>query len=193
MSQTTETLNLDVLPLTAERVDDFFRLHSVEQGCGWCYCVAWWTPTWQGWGERTAEENYKMRMDLFDQGHHDGYLAYREGEPIGWCQVGRRDRLPKLLDQFDLAQASEGPDIWSITCFLVAPKWRRKKVATTMLAAILDDLRARGVEIVEAYPKRDDAMDDLDLWNGAESMYLQAGFEVVRDHDERPILRILLT
>jgi hypothetical protein len=58
-----------------------------------------------------------------------------------------------------------------------------------MLSAILDDLRARGVEIVEAYPKREEAMDDLDLWNGAESMFIQAGFKVVREDDERPILR----
>ncbi|MGD8605006.1 MAG: GNAT family N-acetyltransferase [Anaerolineales bacterium] len=189
MSKNNETLKVEVLPLTSERVDDFFEIHSVEQGCGWCFCVAWWTPTWQGWGERTAEDNYQMRMDLFEQGHYDGYLAYVEGEPIGWCQVGRRSRLKKLLDQFEIQDTSADQEVWSITCFLVVPQWRRKKVATTMLASILEDLQARGVEIVEAYPKREEAMDDLDLWNGAESMYVQAGFKVFRDDQERPILR----
>lgn len=193
MSQTHTTLQLDVVPLSGDRVDDFFRLHSIERGCGWCFCVAWWTPSWQGWGERTAEDNYKLRLDLFEQGHYDGYLAYAQGDPIGWCQVGPRSRLLKLIDQFGLQQTSDGPEIWSITCFLVAPNYRRRKVATSMLTAILEDLKGRGVEVVEAYPKREEAMDDLDLWNGAESMYLQAGFEIVRDDDERPILRKSLT
>lgn len=189
MGKVNEALKLEVLPVTANRVGDFFQIHSVEHGCGWCFCVAWWTPTWQGWGERTAEDNHKLRMELFEQGHYDGYLAYVDGEPIGWSQVGRRSRLKKLLDQFGLQETSEGPEVWSITCFLVIPKWRRQKVATTMLASILEDLKARGVEIVEAYPKREEAMDDLDLWNGAESMYVHAGFKVIDDDDERPILR----
>ena len=154
MKPISESLKLDVVPMSADRVDDFFKLHSVEQGCGWCYCVAWWTPTWQGWGERTAEENYKMRLELFERGHYDGYLAYAEGEPVAWCQVGRRERLKKLLDQFGLEEASDGPEIWSITCFLVAPQWRRQKVATTMLAAILGDLNGWMIPICGRALKR---------------------------------------
>lgn len=189
MGKKTGVPRLKVVQLSAETVDDFFQLHSIEYGCGWCYCVAWWTPSWQGWGERTAEDNYNLRMELFNQGHYDGYLAYVGGEPVGWCQAGRRNRLEKLNDQFDLQESASDSEIWSITCFLVSPEWRRKRVAATMLGKVLDDLRKRGVTTVEAYPKRGEDQDELDLWNGAEAMYLQAGFEVIKDDDERPILR----
>ena len=189
MSRRASAKKVKVVRMTADRVDDFFKLHSIDYGCGWCFCVAWWTPSWQGWGERTAEENFEFRMELFNRGEYDGYLAYIDGEPIGWCQVGRRGRLQKLMDQFELTEEPEAPEIWSITCFLVSPDWRRKKVATSMLTQVLKDLKKRGVEQVEAYPKRGDDLDDLDLWNGAETMFLEAGFEVIREDDQRPILR----
>ena len=105
----------EVRRLTAELVDDFFRLHSEENGCGWCCCVAWWVPTWEGWGDRSANENRALREKLFKQGEYDGYLLYVDDEPVGWCQVGPRDRLEKLVGQFSLAP---DPSAWAITCFL---------------------------------------------------------------------------
>lgn len=189
MGKGASNTEVEVARMAADRVDDFFQLHSIDHGCGWCFCVAWWTPTWQGWGERTAEENFELRMDLFNRGEFDGYLAYIDGNPIGWCQVGRRKRLQKLMEQFELSEDPGAFEIWSITCFLVSPEYRRQKVATLMLAEVLEDLRKRGVEQVEAYPKRGEDLDDLDLWNGAEAMFVKAGFEVVRQDDQRPVLR----
>ncbi len=81
---------IEVHPFEESRRPDFFRLHSEANGCGWCCCVAWWTPTWEGWGERTAEENLRLREALFDRGEHDGYILYLDHEPVGWCQAGPR-------------------------------------------------------------------------------------------------------
>src|SRR5262245_26931057 len=101
-----------VRPLTAALRDDFYRFHSGDEG--WCYCVAWHVPTWDGWTERTDGENRAVRDALFDRGEHDGYLLYAGGEPSGWCQAGPRDRLPKLVASYGLA-----PDVsvWALTCF----------------------------------------------------------------------------
>jgi GNAT superfamily N-acetyltransferase len=118
------------------RRDDFRRLHSDENGAGWCRCVAWWVPTWEGWGERTAAENASLRDSLCDAGEYDGYLAFDRLEPVGWCQVGPRDRLAKLVLQLGFE-----PDAatWAITCFLVAPSHRGQGVARTLLRHALDD------------------------------------------------------
>jgi hypothetical protein len=89
-------------PLSRERVDGFYELHAGPER-GWCSCVAWWVPDWEGFGERTAEENRALREALFARGEYDGYLAYADGRAVGWAQVGRRDRLAKLLSQFSLA------------------------------------------------------------------------------------------
>ncbi len=96
-----------VVPLDASRCSDFYRIHSPANGSGWCYCVAWYVPTWQGWRQRTAEENRALREDLPQHDRYDGYLLYVDQKPVGWCQCGPRDRFPKLLEQYELTPDPE--------------------------------------------------------------------------------------
>jgi GNAT superfamily N-acetyltransferase len=158
--------------LDASRVGDFARLHCAANGAEWCQCVAWWTPTWQGWGERSADENAALRGDLFASGEHDGYLAYVGAEPVGWCQVGPRDRLPKLAHQFALLPDS---DTWAITCFFVAPQHRRMGLASFLLEEVLADLHRHGVRRVEAFPRA--AFESVeDSWTGPRDIFEREGF-----------------
>ena len=102
--------------LDAATVPDFFRVHATAEGPAWCSCVAWWVPDWNGWSERTAAENRAFREELFARGEHDGYLCYDDGAPVGWCQCGPRDRLPKLLRTYGLEPDSS---VWAVSCFHV--------------------------------------------------------------------------
>jgi GNAT superfamily N-acetyltransferase len=180
----------EVHRLTAENRADFFRLHNDEHDAGWCFCVAWWVRIWEGWGERSAEQNRTLREALFERcDQYDGYLLYVDDEPVGWCQAGPRDRLEKLARQFNL---EPDPDTWALTCFLIAPQVRGQGMAASLLAGVLDDLRARGVKRVEAFPKRGEGLDAGDLWNGPEAMFRAAGFAVVRDDPARPVLALRL-
>ena len=138
-----------VFPLEASRREDFYRIHSKTNGANWCYCVAWWVPTWVGWGQRAAEENRSLRERLFQRGQYDGYLLYVDGDPAGWCQCGLRDRPPKLLKQYNLLSA---PGVWAITCFLVAPHLKKSGLTHQFLTGGLQDLRRRGVPRVQAFP-----------------------------------------
>ncbi len=172
------------------RRDDFFHLHGDSPDCGLCFCVAWHVPTWEGWGNRTAAQNRRLREELLDRGEYDGYLLYADGRPAAWCQAGPRDRLKKLTAQFGLA-----PDrsAWALTCFLVAPEFRRRGVCTHLLDAVLADLRTReGVVRVEAFPKRGAGLDAGELWNGPESIFEAAGFEIFVDDPRRPVYALSL-
>jgi ribosomal protein S18 acetylase RimI-like enzyme len=184
-----EAERIEIHALEASRRKDFYRLHSPENGHGWCRCTAWWTPTWEGWGERSAEENQALRESLMERGEFDGYLLYVNGEPAGWCQVGRRDRLAKLVRQFQLPP-DEG--VWAITCFLIAPGYRGRGLATALLREVLQDLQGKGVRWVEAYPKRGEGLEAEDLWTGPEAMWLRAGFKVAREDAARPVLYLEL-
>ncbi len=184
MSESREVVRFD-----PSRRGDFFRLHGAANGCGWCFCVAWWVPTWDGWGERTAVENRRLREELFDRGEHDGYLLYSGGVPAGWCQAGPRDRLAKLVRQF--ARPAD-PEAWAITCFQIAPAHRRQGLAGYLLAEVLADLKQRGARRVEAYPKRAAEFDPLEMWTGPESLYAKAGFRVLADHARGPVLGLEL-
>jgi GNAT superfamily N-acetyltransferase len=174
-----------IVPMQAEHRAAFFALHSEANGCGWCRCVAWWVESWDGWGERTAEENTCLREALFDRGQYDGYLAFAGERAVGWCQVGPRDRLEKLVGQFGLTR---DPDVYAVTCFLVAPSHRRQGLTRRLLASVLDDLRTRGVQRVEAFPKRGDDLEAGELWTGPRAVFEAAGFQVVSEHERGPVL-----
>jgi GNAT superfamily N-acetyltransferase len=166
------------------RQGDFDALHCEANGAGWCRCVAWWVPTWDGWGERTEAQNAALRGSLCDAGEYDGCLAYIGAQVVGWCQAGPRDRLPKLVSQFGL-----DPDaaVWAVTCFLVAPEHRRRGVARALLDAVCVEASARGASRIEAFPRRG-VHDDGDAWNGPEALFVSAGFGVMRDDPVRPVL-----
>lgn len=183
-------MNLEVKRFHKALVDDFYRLHGAGNNAGWCFCVAWWVDGWNDWSGRTAAQNRRRRDRLLDSGEYDGYLLFLDKEPVGWCQVGPRDRLAKLTAQFDL---NPDPETWAITCFLIKPGHRRSGLAGILLHNILHDLKKRGIKRVEAYPKRGIQLADLDLWNGPEQLYLRAGFSVVSDSSSRPVLGLELS
>ncbi len=178
---------VEVRRLDASRRADFWRVHCEANGEGWCCCTAWWVPTWEGWGNRSATENRALRESLFDRGEFDGYILYEDGTPVAWCQAGPRDRLGKLARQFGLAP---DPGTWAMTCFVVPPPWRRKGYAARLLREATADMGARGARRVEAFPKRGEGLEPGALWNGPEAMFLAAGFRVVRDDPVRPVLAL---
>lgn len=158
--------------LDAQSVQDFWTLHS-DAGCGNCFCVAWWVPTWVGWEKRSAEENRSFRQELFARGEYDGYLLYHADVPIGWCQVGPRDRLVKIVKTFDL---SPDPKVQAITCFFLRKEWRSQGIGTWFLSQVLQELRSQGVHRVEGFPSTEPGHESGEIWTGTKGMFQKAGF-----------------
>jgi len=166
-------VEFEILRFGPDLEADFQRLMDGDEGCSWCRCVAWWVPGWEGFGDRSAADNRQLREELLARGEYDGYLAFREDECVGWCQVGPRDRFPKLAQEHELAP---DPDSFAITCFYVPESERRRGVARAMLRAVLADLDARSVKRVEAFPRSEDALQSGEQWTGPRSLFAQNGF-----------------
>lgn len=164
---------------------DFFRVHSKSNQHDFCFCTAWWVPTWEEWEDRKADENRLLRERLLNKGEFDGYLLYVDGIPVGWSQVGLQDRLQKLRQQFSLETDGE---TWVITCFFIAPDYVRMGFASHLLNTIINELRVRGVKRVLAFPKKTADLDAADLWNGPYSMFVEAGFSVLKEARTRTVL-----
>jgi GNAT superfamily N-acetyltransferase len=177
-------VTLSVVPLESARCGDFYRVHGDAHDTGWCFCVAWWVPTWDNWGDRTTGENRDLRNLLFDRGQYDGYLLYRDDEAVGWCQCGPRDRLTKLCQQYDLE-----PDttVWAITCFVLTPPVRQQGLAHHLLREMLRDLKCQGVRHVQGFPRRGDGLDSGEVWTGPESLFQKAGFTIEGHAPRGPI------
>lgn len=182
-------MKIETLPLEKARIADFYRVHSKANGADWCFCTAWWVPTWEGWGDRTAEENRAFRDSLFAQGMYDGYLLYADDEPVGWCQCGKRDRLTKLVESHGLQPDS---DVIAITCFFIAPRYRGHELAHRLLQGVLRDLQNKGEKRVQAFPCHRQGLPPEDVWTGPESLYQQAGFRRVKKCEKRTVMELRL-
>jgi GNAT superfamily N-acetyltransferase len=128
--------------------------------------------------------NHQDKGELVEQRRTHGVLVYAEREPVGWCQYGRRDELPRIdhLRRFrDLA----GDDVdWRITCFVVRKEHRRRGAAAAALKGALDAMRKRGGGLVEGYPVVVDSTSRrtrLPAGNhfGTVSMFRKQGFKTV--------------
>ena len=167
--------------------EDFFEFHS--RVGGECFCTAWWVPTWEEWSKTTAASNRQTRMELLTKGEFDGYLIYADDQAVGWCQVGLRDRLAKVLEQFNL---TIDPKTWAITCFQIDPQFQKTGLASQLLSHVLDHLQKKGVERVEVYPKLNAALPANQHWTGPLLMYQKAGFSKVRKNKSRAVYAISL-
>jgi ribosomal protein S18 acetylase RimI-like enzyme len=178
-------MEIKVERLTPANQKDFFAFHTAVGGE--CFCTAWWVPTWAEWSERTADQNRALREELLQRGEYDGYLLYVDGVVAGWCQVGKRDRLGKLVGQFSFEPE---PEIWSITCFQISPEKRRQGLAEQLLRAVLLELIKRGAKQVQAYPKIDADLPDGSQWTGPRGLYEKVGFIKHGDNKTRAVFQI---
>jgi GNAT superfamily N-acetyltransferase len=144
-------------------------------------------PTWDGWAERSAEENTSLRHLLCTRGEWDGLLAYDAEHAVGWCQVGPRDRLGKLVAQLEL---DPDPSAWCVSCFLVAPSHRGRGVAAALLAAAIALARAEGAGRLEGYPREGGRLEEGEAWTGPGALFTSAGFEVVRSATPRSVVSL---
>lgn len=129
---------------------------------------------------KRAASNREEKRELVENGRSHGILVFSHGEPVGWCQYGSAEELPRI-DTYPgyrkLAGERERDKLWRITCFVVVRTHRRRGVASIALEAALDAIRKKGGGLVEAYP--------IVRWGsyreylGTVSMFQKAGFKIV--------------
>ena len=166
--------------------EDFYAVHSAA---GQCFCVAWWVSTWEGWDDRTADDNRGLREQLLAENQYDGYLFYVDDAPAGWCQVGLRDRLPKLVEAHAL---SSDPDAFAISCLLLLPHMRGRGLAGVFLAGVIDDLRSRGVKRVEVFPRLGEGLSADEVWTGPQRLFDSLGFQLEQAGERRGVMSLRL-
>jgi ribosomal protein S18 acetylase RimI-like enzyme len=180
---------LEVHPVTPDRWDDLADLAGERGFTSGCWCM-WWRVTSKEFDERHGVGLRRDLHQLVTTGPEPGLLAYVDGVPAGWVAVAPRDDYPRLDRSPKLRRLDDRP-VWSITCFTIDRRHRRRGVAAALLDAAVEFARQRGAEVVEAYPidtaggKRSSA----DLYTGTLAMFERAGFEEVARRGGRPIVR----
>lgn len=156
------------------RWGDFERLFEGKGGPSYCWCMAWrQLPAGVDRNDRSAKKA-AMRQRV-GAGEPVGLLAYRDGEPVGWCSVAPRTSFRPLG-----GVAYDGVDddeVWSIVCFFVHRSARGSGAARLLLDAAVAHAERSGAKVVEGYPV--DPESPSYRFMGYVSMFAQAGFEEV--------------
>ncbi len=114
---------------------------------------------------------------------------YRDGQPVGWCQFGRRADLPRVergRKYMALAGSLGELPTWRITCFFVDRPARRTGIARFALHAALAAIERQGGGLVEAYPATHGRA--VATWFGSVGMFEREGFKVVRPFGQSNLL-----
>jgi GNAT superfamily N-acetyltransferase len=180
---------LEVHPVTPERWGDLADLAGERGFTSGCWCM-WWRVTSKEFDERHGAGLRRDLQRLVDAGRAPGLLAYVDGVPAGWVAVAPRDEYPRLDRSPKLRRLDDRP-VWSITCFTIDRRHRRRGVAAVLLDAAVDFAQERGAEVVEAYPidTAGATRSSAELYTGTLAMFERAGFEEVARRGGRPIVR----
>lgn len=184
-----------VIPLTADRWPDVEALFGASGACYGCWCQYWRMPRAE-WRKSKAAANRTALRAQAGSGRPPGLIGYdAAGQPVGWVSLGPRDDFPGLRSGRFFGETPDTPGVWSIVCFYVPAKHRRRHVAEGLLQGAVADARRAGARILEAYPW------DLSVKTAAASslyvgtlpLFRRAGFAVAsRLVPHRPVVRLAL-
>ncbi len=155
----------------------------------WCWCMHHHVSSYsmpESKQPRTRAQravgNRRRKAELVKQGRAHGILVYADGEPVGWCQYGPREELPRVDNSRkyrNLAPEDSRERLWRITCFVVDKKYRKSGVASAALNTALESIRNKGGGLVEAIPVSKTDQGPGYMCTGTVSMFEKAGFKIV--------------
>lgn len=181
--------DLEIHPLTPDRWPDFETLFGPHGAYSGCWCMWWRLPR----SEFTLQQGEGNRLALkavVESGAPTGLLAYLDGTPAGWVALAPREHYTSLERSTVLKRVDQQP-VWSIVCFYIQRKARRRGLMSALILAACDFAAANGAAIVEAYPILTSGnAPPVSTYMGNLNVFLQSGFvEVARPKPKRPILR----
>ena len=181
--------------------DDYLAFFDHESGPAFadnpewstCYCQFYRIARALDWKSFGGEHNRTAARASIACGEAEGYLARADGAMVGWLHAAPRHKLPHAFERLKVEPPPiDVPvhDAAVIVCFVIAPAWRRKGVASALLDGALEDLRARGVALVDAFPfKSGDSVSPADHYHGPMPLFASRGFEPIGENDDVVVMR----
>lgn len=184
---------ITVHPVSAGRIGDWLQLFDHDGFAGnpdWasCYCLEPHLPPADDESERPWRVNRQTMIDRLERGATFGYLAYVDGAPAGWVNASIRADYGALAD---IDPGGPAPaSVVGVSCFVVAPPYRRHGVAGALLDRVIADAAGRGAAWIEAYPHTDAAKAaEAHHFRGARPMFDARGFAPVEVLERLTVMR----
>lgn len=183
-------MEITIKQLTPELLDDylnFFDHITFSEHPDWsdCYCFSFhFVGPDEEWKQ---EKNRASVIKFISEGRMKGYLAYSDGQPVGWCNVNNRLNYERLLKYYDFIDRKE-KKICSVVCFTIHPDFRRKGVAQKLLEQVCADYAKLNYDYIEAYPGKGDLSTEAH-YKGPIEMYERLNFGVVKEYPDYFVVR----
>lgn len=173
-------------PVTPDRFDDFADIVNPSRRARACWCVS---PRLRAQDVRDlGGGDRETAMRTLCERRPPGVVTYRDGDAVGWCNLGPRTEIPRLVGSRLIRPVDDVP-VWSIVCLVVRAGHRRQGVTGRLIDGAVAWARSQGAPAVEAYPvepprgKNGARMDNARLFVGTRSMFERAGFDVIGTTD----------
>jgi len=171
-------LGVEIRPASPDLWPALADLFSAGGDPKWCWCQFWRKPG-SNWSNTTADDNRRDLEALVGTEPAPGLVALDDGVAIGWVGLGPREDFPRLTRSRVLPRLP-GDGVWSINCFVVARKARRRGVADALLAAAVAYARQHGARELEGFPvdTGGERMPSAGAYTGTRRMFERNGFEL---------------
>jgi GNAT superfamily N-acetyltransferase len=169
-------------PVTPDRFEDFADVVNRSRRANHCWCLSHRlrAADIEQLGQGSREQ--AMRR-LCEREHPPGVVTYRDGEPLGWCNIGPRSEIPRLAGSRLIRPVDDVP-VWSIVCVVVRSGHRGQHVTAPLLEGAVAYAASHGAPAVEAYPVAPTGRMDLTMaFVGTTSMFEPLGFRIVGTTD----------
>jgi GNAT superfamily N-acetyltransferase len=192
--------DLEIRPLTPERLPDLASLFEQGGDPKWCWCAYFRIRGFDFSKGSKARHRAAMEAATYEtnrEGRAPGLVAYDGDEAVGWMSIGPREDYERLAHSTVLQPLDDKP-VWSIVCFVVGRQSRGRGLAEDLLQAGIDYARDHGATLVEAYPvdvAEGQRIASGDAYRGTLTMFERAGFKVTELRNTpgsgtpRPIVR----
>jgi GNAT superfamily N-acetyltransferase len=173
-------------PLTQERLPDLLRFAEQHGKFRYCSCMRWRLSS-TDFQRSTKESRGAALADLVNHGMPVGVLAYRSGDPVGWCSIAPRESYAALERYRALPRIDAAP-VWSVVCFFVDRRVRGQGVTLGLLQAAVAYARSHGAAVIEGYPVAPGPR--LYTYMGSPATFQRAGFrDVTPPGQARQVMR----
>ncbi|MDX1569626.1 MAG: GNAT family N-acetyltransferase [Xanthomonadales bacterium] len=175
----------DAIKVRCSTADDWAVIETLmgPQGVGGgCWCQ-WGIVPHGGkqWRSCQGEPNRRAFRREIEAGEVFGSLAFAGGECVGWCRYGPWSQFPRLANSPSLNR-NPPPGTWSIVCFYIPARWRKRGVGSALLGHAVGRMKGREeVAMIEAYPVPANSFSGSKVpaafaWTGIVPMFERLGF-----------------
>jgi len=183
-------MEYDIRPVSAENAPDYADFFDNRAFCdnpAWagCYCIFNQFENGEAeWMARTAEQNRAEALQMIGEGILKGYLAYADGQVVGWCNANDKRAYPHFSKVGDDGEAR----VYAVTCFVIDPARRRQGIARALLRRAVSDAAAVDYDYFEAFPVEGEGSNAAH-YHGHPALFESEGFTVLTRMGDRLCMR----